>query len=105
MITRRHSISLLGATALSVSAARATFAADAAAPSGTSDPLFTAPYIDIDEWRDAPVRHRYVHGGFKGTDCLFSIYFPPKEQFQGRFFQPIGAVSGNENAAQLLINT
>lgn len=31
------------------------------------DPLFTQPYIDIDEWRDAPVRHRYVHGGFKGT--------------------------------------
>ncbi|QHD69229.1 hypothetical protein GS397_20690 [Sphingobium yanoikuyae] len=36
------------------------------------DPLFTQPYIDIDEWRDAPVRHRYVPGGFKGTETRFS---------------------------------
>src|SRR6185437_7547214 len=32
------------------------------------DPLFAHPYIDKDEWRNTPVRHRYVHGGFKGTD-------------------------------------
>ena len=32
------------------------------------DPLFKEPFIDVDEWRDAPTRHRYVHGGFKGTD-------------------------------------
>ncbi|HEX8059090.1 MAG TPA: hypothetical protein VF481_20645, partial [Novosphingobium sp.] len=54
-----------------------------------SDPYFAQPYIDIDEWRDAPVRHRYVHGGFKGTDTKFSFYFPPKAQYQGRFFQHI----------------
>jgi hypothetical protein len=24
--------------------------------------------VDVDEWRDAPVRHRYVHGGFSGAD-------------------------------------
>jgi hypothetical protein len=64
------------------------------------DPLFTQPWVDIDEWRDAPVRHRYVHGGFKGTDALFSIYFPPREQYQGRFFQPVPAYPGNENTAQ-----
>jgi hypothetical protein len=45
---------------------------------------FKEPYIDVDEWRDAPVRHRYVHGGFKGSDMRFSFYLPPKEQFQGR---------------------
>jgi hypothetical protein len=64
------------------------------------DPMFTQPFVDVDEWRDKPVRHRYVHGGFKGTDALFSMYFPPKEQYHGRFFQPIGAISGNENSAQ-----
>ena len=42
------------------------------------DPLFKEPYIDLDEWRSKPVRHRYVHGGFKGTEARFSFYFPPK---------------------------
>jgi len=51
-----------------------------AAPAGESamphaatpahDPLFREPYVDIDEWRDAPVRHHYIHGGFKGTEVL-----------------------------------
>src|SRR5262245_52145338 len=64
------------------------------------DQYFSKPYIDVDEWRDKPVRHRYVHGGFKGTDTLFSMYFPPEEQYQRRFFQPLAAVSGSENGAQ-----
>lgn len=66
---------------------------------GTVDPLFTEPYVDVDEWRDAPVRHRYVHGGFKGTDLRFSFYMPPKEQYQGRFFQYVTPVPDNENLA------
>ena len=40
------------------------------------DTLFNKPYIDIDEWREIPVKHRYVHGGFKGTETRFSFYFP-----------------------------
>ncbi len=67
---------------------------------GSSDPLFSQPYMDIDEWRDEPVRHRYVHGGFKGTQARFSFYFPPKEQYENRFFQYIMPMSGNENLAQ-----
>src|SRR5579864_6362329 len=55
----------------------------------TADPLFKQPYIDVDEWRDKPIRHRYVHGGFKGTEARFAFYFPPKEQYQGRFFQHV----------------
>ena len=72
------------------------------------DPRFNDPYIDVDEWRDAPapatnvfgqivplsdewadqsLRHRYVHGGFKGTDAKFVFAFPPKEHYEGRFFQ------------------
>ena len=26
---------------------------------------FGEPYVDVDEWRDSPVRHRYVHGGLR----------------------------------------
>jgi hypothetical protein len=66
----------------------------------TQDPLFKEPYVDVDEWRDVPVRHRYVHGGFKGTDTRFSFYFPPKEQYQGRFFQYITPVPDSETLSQ-----
>lgn len=63
------------------------------------DPLFTKPTIDTDEWRDDPVRHRYVHGGFADTDLLFSIYFPPAKWYEGRFFQPVMHIAGDENVA------
>ena len=43
---------------------------------------------------------RYVHGGFAGTDTRFSIYFPPPEQYQGRFFQHITPVPDSEHLAQ-----
>jgi hypothetical protein len=71
-----------------------------AVASTTGDALFAQPYIDIDEWREAPVRHRYVHGGFKGTDTRFSFYLPPREQYQGRFFQHLTPVPDSENLAQ-----
>jgi hypothetical protein len=66
------------------------------------DPLFAQPYVDVDEWRDTPVRHRYVHGGFKGTDTRFSFYLPPREQYEGRFFQHITPVPDSENLAQAM---
>jgi hypothetical protein len=67
-----------------------------------NDPLYpyAKAYLDVDEWQDAPVRHRYVHGGFTGTDLRFAMYFPPKEQYQGRFFQYVLDVSGNENVVE-----
>src|SRR5205823_5831231 len=66
-----------------------------------TDPFFGPAFIDIDEWRDAPVRHRYVHGGFEGTDTRFSVYFPPPEQYGGRFLQPPeGGNGGHETTAQ-----
>ncbi|MGH7023663.1 MAG: hypothetical protein ACREEB_08745 [Caulobacteraceae bacterium] len=66
--------------------------------------MYSEAFIDVDEWRDAPGRHRYVHGGFKGTDLLFSIYLPPKDLYDGRFFQPLQAVSGNENMAPMAMH-
>lgn len=62
-----------------------------------TDPDFGAAWVDVDEWRDAPRRHRYVHGGFDGTHTLFSFYFPP-EGYRGRFFQFLeGGAGGHEN--------
>jgi len=68
-------------------------------PMGLSDPVFQDPYVDIDEWRDDPVRHRYVHGGFRGSDCRFSMYFPDATRYQGRFFHPVMPVPGTEHSA------
>lgn len=94
--------------ALIASASSVVRAADAPPPGqvpaiaadALSDPLFQQPYIDVDEWRDTPVRHRYVHGGFKGTDLRFSFYFPPKATYQGRFFQYVTPVPDSENLSQ-----
>lgn len=93
----------LAAAAIVAVAPMMAGAADAQAPAATAavpDPLFSQPYIDIDEWRDAPVRHRYVHGGFKGTETRFSFYFPPRAQYQGRFFQHLTPAPDSENLAQ-----
>src|SRR4051812_13194593 len=68
-------------------------------PTGSKDPDYDKPYVDVDEWRDGPVRHRYVHGGFEGTDLRFSFYFPPAERYEGRVYQPLMFMSGTEHAA------
>jgi hypothetical protein len=64
------------------------------------DEMFSEPYVDVDEWHDSPVRHRYVHGGFTGTQTRFSIYLPPAEGYEGRFFQHITPVPDSEYLAQ-----
>jgi hypothetical protein len=66
-----------------------------------ADPLFSQSYVDVDEWRQQSVHHRYVHGGFKGTDARFSINVPARAQSQGRFFQHIIPVPLSENLAQI----
>ena len=68
-----------------------------------TDTVFKEPFVDVDEWRDKPVRHRYVHGGFKGTGARFSFYFPPKEKYKGHFFQYITPFPDNENLSQTAI--
>lgn len=67
---------------------------------GTQDAEFQKPYVDIDEWRDQPMRHRYIHGGFEGTNTRFSFYFPPEQRYERRFFHFLAPVQGSENAAQ-----
>ena len=65
-----------------------------------ADPLLKEPYVDLDEWRDKPVRHRHVHDGFQGSNARFSFYFPPKEQYQGNFFQHNTPAPSSENLEQ-----
>lgn len=79
-------------------------AAEPAAADAGDDPavdaLFAEPYVDRDEWREEPVRHRYVHGGFTGTDTRFSVYLPPADRYEGRFFQHLTPVPDREDLAQ-----
>ena len=71
-----------------------------------TDSFFGPAFVDIDEWRDTPVRHRYVHGGFEDTDTRFSLYFPPIEQWEGRLLQTLeGGNGGHENTAQSGVGT
>ncbi|HEX5587224.1 MAG TPA: hypothetical protein VFZ17_07955 [Acidimicrobiia bacterium] len=72
------------------------------------DDFFGKPYIDVDEQRTDPLPHRFVHGGFEGTDTRFTFYFPPADVYRGRLLQPIeGGLGGQESfhgtpVAQLL---
>ena len=60
---------------------------------------FGEAFVDVDEWRDSPRPHRYVHGGFEGTHTRFSFYLPPDELYEGRMFQFLsGGAGGDENS-------
>lgn len=67
-----------------------------------TDPTFATPYIDIDEMRAEPIRHRYLHGGFEGTATRFSFYLPPAELYEGRFFQHFTPAPDSENLGPTL---
>ena len=62
--------------------------------------MFGEPFVDVDEWREVPGRHRYMHGGFANTETRFSVYLPLPEHYQGRFFQHITPVPDSEHLAQ-----
>lgn len=99
MELNRRAFLYVSVAASALLAADPTVAFAAAPVPSFTDPLYTKPYIDVDEWRDTPVRHRYVHGGFTGTDLKFIMQFPPKERYQGRFFQHFTAVVTSEMVA------
>lgn len=61
-----------------------------------TDPFFGEPFLDIDERREKPMPHRFVHGGFEGTDTRFAIYLPDGDVYQDRFFQPLGGGLGGD---------
>jgi hypothetical protein len=89
-------LALLMGTGAPTAGSQQQATAETKGANAAADPMFREPYVDIDEMRDAPVRHRYVHGGFKGTEARFAFYFPPKEQYQGRFFQHVTPAPAGE---------
>jgi Tannase and feruloyl esterase len=60
----------------------------------TTDLFFGAPYLEVDEERERPSPHRFVQGGFDGTDTQWAFYFPPVECYRGRMFQPLEGGNG-----------
>jgi hypothetical protein len=63
---------------------------------------FGIPYVDEDVLKESPVRHRYIHGGFSGTDTRFSFYLPSAEQYQGRLIQVLeGGAAGHERTVAM----
>ena len=64
------------------------------------DAVFAQPYIDVDEMRQSPFPHRYVHGGFRETDTRFSFHFPMADAYEDRFFQYITPVPDSETLSQ-----
>lgn len=63
---------------------------------------FNKGYIDVDVWRNEPLRHHYIHGGIEGSTLKFSFYFPEKADYEGRFFHFVAPVQGTENASQTI---
>ncbi|WP_407309003.1 Tat pathway signal sequence domain protein [Pseudomonas sp. nanlin1] len=53
------------------------------------DPQFDRPVIDRREDVQSPVLTHRVSGHFEGTDVTFSFFFPPKDQWKGRFFHKV----------------
>ena len=93
-------LSILSSSVLQAQNSLSQFSNELAKEFKSTDTLFNKPYVDVDEWREEPLRHRYVHGGFEGTDTRFSFYFPPKEKYAGRFFQYFTPFPDSENLAQ-----
>ncbi|MET9968759.1 PKD domain-containing protein [Streptomyces sp. NPDC006356] len=50
---------------------------------------YDCPVIDSERDLTDPVPHRRVSGRFEGTDKRFTFCFPPKSQWQGRFFHKV----------------
>src|SRR5688572_19486189 len=67
------------------------------------DPEFGRPVIGFEKDVAEPVPHRLVSGHFDGTDGKFNFYFPPKGQWDGRFFQLVYPL-WDENAWDVTIS-
>ncbi len=76
-----------------------------------SDPDYQDAVIDIDEQRtrDNPtggtIRFRYIHGGFPGKAVKFSLCFPEKSAYTGRFFHYLSPFPGPDEEMASLSRT
>lgn len=75
------------------------------------DSQWDTPYVDIDKSAQrklpdgTPLPYRYIHGGFLGTDVRFSFCYPPKEQYEGRFYQFLSPFPGPEEEIASMVLT
>lgn len=70
------------------------------------DPVLNKPYVDAkrpgsatDPVTGVTVKYIYVHGGFTGTKVRFAYYFPPADQYKGRFFEATYPLVSHESAS------
>src|ERR1700744_4163891 len=63
-----------------------------------TDAFFGRAFIDVAEEPDRPSPHRFIQGGFAGTDTEFAFYFPPAEYYSGRMFQTLEGGNGGHAA-------
>ena len=69
----------------------------------SKDPMMRKPYTDqIEKRLRNGISYTYIHGGFRGTDIKFSLYFPESDAYEGRFFQYIPPAANHEDASQKL---
>lgn len=60
------------------------------------DPAYAIPVVDSASDVTAPVPAHVVSGHFEGTSLTFSIFLPPADDWQGRFFQFTYPTPGQE---------
>ena len=76
-----------------------------------SDPNYQDAYIDVDEKRTrtipggSEIVYRYMHGGFRSRQVKFSLHFPLKKQYRGRFFQYLSPFPGPDEELASLAKT
>src|SRR5262249_46131037 len=52
--------------------------------------------IDVQEWRESPAKHFYIHGILNG-DTAFHVFLPAREAWKGRLLQYLqGGLGGSE---------
>ncbi|NQX12162.1 Tat pathway signal sequence domain protein [Microbacteriaceae bacterium VKM Ac-2855] len=66
------------------------------------DPLYSVPVIDSETDVQSPTPIRKVIGHFEGTPTRFTIYLPPADQWEGRFFQRVYPIQ-DENAEDRVV--
>lgn len=75
------------------------------------DPDYQDVYVDADEirTRKAPngeeITYRYLHGGFQQKGVKFSIHFPKRDAFRGRFFQYLSPFPGPDEEMASIAKT
>ena len=64
-----------------------------------TDDFFGKPFIDKDEVRADPSSHRFIHGGFEGTDTRFAFFDRSLRFDEKKTFEHFGFVRNPEDDA------